>query len=185
MSAWYELRGVRVGAVLAVAAVAGFLVWLFVIRSDDNGGSVNVKAGSGPALVSEGDISALADKLGEPIYWAGTQPGTKLELTDTSDGRVYVRYLTGNASVGDPKPAFLTVGTYPFKGAFDALGKAAQKPGAIVDHASNGGLVVTNRNQPTSVYLAYPDQNFQVEVYDPDPKRALSLVTSGAVTPVS
>jgi hypothetical protein len=185
MNAWYEVRGVRVGAVLAVAAVAGFLVWLLVIRSDDNSGSVKVKAGTGPALVSEADISALADKLGQPVYWAGSQPGTELELTDTADGRVYVRYLTGNASVADPKPAFLTVGTYPFKGAFEALQKASQKPGAVVDHADNGGLVVTNRNQPTSVYLAYPDENFQVEVYDPDPKRALSLVTSGVVTPVS
>lgn len=37
---------------------------------------------------------------------------------------------------------------------------------------------------PTSVYFARPDQDFQVEVYDPHPGEALRLIKSGAIEPV-
>src|SRR5215211_732283 len=111
---WTEGRGLRIGAVIAVAAAAAFLVWLLVLRDDDSG-SVNVKAGSGPVIASEEDLVALSDKLGQPVYWAGEQVDTRTALTETEDGRVYVRYLTGDAELGDPQPGYLTVGTYPFK----------------------------------------------------------------------
>jgi len=178
-------RGVRVGAVIAVALAAAFLVWLLVIRSDDESSTGPVKAGAGPALGSEADLATLAGKLHHPVFWAGDQPDTRLEITDTKDGRVYARYLTGDAEVGDPRPGFLTVGTYPFKDAFGALEKAAKESGATVQHGDNGALIVTNKSRPTSVYIAYPDQDLQIEVYDPSPERALSIATSGDVTPVS
>jgi hypothetical protein len=183
----YQLRGVRIGAVIAVAAVAAFLVWFFAIRdTDDNGGSNQPAQNTvGPVAASESDISDLAAKDDQPIFWAGDQPRTTdVELTQTSDGNVYVRYLTGNAPIDTPKPSYLTVGTYPFKDAFHALRVIAKRPGAITRDVANGGLAVTNKNSPTSVYLAFQDQDFQVEVYDPDPKKALDLVTSGDVQPV-
>jgi hypothetical protein len=180
----YGRPGIRVGAVIAVAAVAGFLVWYLVIRSDDGNEAANVKAGSGPVAASESDLATLSDKLGQPIYWAGPQPDTQLELTRTTTGRIYVRYLSPGAKIGDRKAGFLTVGTYPFENAYQALQKAADRPGAKVGHIDNGGLVVTNRSSRNSVYLAYRDESFQVETYDPDPARALSLVTAGDVRPV-
>jgi hypothetical protein len=186
----YQLRGVRIGAVIAVAAVAAFLVWFFAIRDtgDDNGGGGAPKAGQDivPAMAAtEADLSDLASKDDHPIFWAGDQPGTSdLELTQTADGNVYVRYLTGNAPIDTPKPSYLTVGTYPFPDAYHALKVVADEPGAVTKDVADGGLAVTNTNSPTSVYLAYPDQEFQVEVYDPDPTKALDLVTSGDIQPV-
>jgi hypothetical protein len=44
--------------------------------------------------------------------------------------------------------------------------------------------VVTNENTPNSVYIASKDSDVQVEVYDPDPDRALEIAMSGAVRPV-
>ncbi len=184
MSGAYSVHRVRVGAVIAVAAVAGFLVWYFAIRDTVNGETVHLRPGSGPVAASESDLSALSDELQQPVYWAGPKSGTTLELTRTQDGRIYVRYLTGNAKIGAPEPSYLTVGTYPFKGAHKALEDVATKPGAVMQKIADHGLVVTNTDAPTSVYLAYPNQDFQIEVYDPDPKRALSLVTSGAIQPV-
>lgn len=188
MNQGYQLRGVRIGAVIAIAAVAAFLVWFFAIRdtgNDNGGGGQQAQNTVGPVAANEADISDLAKKDDQDIFWAGDQPGTSdLELTQTADGNVYVRYLTGKATIGTPKPSYLTVGTYPFADAFHALKVIGKRPGAVTKNVADGGLAVTNTNAPTSVYLAYPDQNFQVEVYDPDPKRALDLVTSGDIQPV-
>jgi hypothetical protein len=183
----YQLRPVRVGAVIAVAAVAAFLVWFFAIRDsgDDNGGTKAAGNAVGPVAASEADIADLASENDQEIFWAGDQPGTTdLELTRTEKGNVYVRYLTGDAPIDTKKASFLTVGTYPFPKAFKALKNVASKPGAVTRNVDDGGLAVTNKDSPTSVYLAYPGQNFQVEVYDPDSERALDLVTSGDIQPV-
>jgi hypothetical protein len=177
----YQVSRFRLGAVIAVAVAAGFLVWLLVIRDT---GSSGVAAGGGPVAASQEDLTALQDKLGHPIYWAGEQSDKQLELTETEDGKVYVRYLDPGTEIGEPKAAFLTVATYPLQNGFDALQKVSKRPGASVAHVDNGGLVVSNRDAPNSVYLAYPDQKLQVEVYDPNPGAGLELVKSGAVVPV-
>jgi hypothetical protein len=177
-------RSIRLGAVLALAALAAFLVWYFAIR-DTGGGSSGRGNVVGPEAATVTTISSLAKKDDRPIYWAGKQPGTTdLELTETADGNVYVRYLTGGAPIGTPKPSYLTVGTYPFQDAFHALQVLGKRSSAVTKHLPQGGLAVTNRSSPTSVYLAYPSRHVQVEVYEPNAKRALSLVTSGAVQPV-
>jgi hypothetical protein len=44
--------------------------------------------------------------------------------------------------------------------------------------------VVPSQN-PRSAYIAFPRQDYQVEVYDPSPARALRLATSGRVAPVT
>lgn len=181
----YTPRHVRIGAVVAVAAVVAFLVWYFAIRDGGGGNTSSALVGVGPVAASQADLVDLSGSLDQPVYWAGKQPGTtQLELTQTQDGNVYVRYLTNNAPVSSAKPSYLTVGTYPFPDAYHALQVIAKRPGGIEKDVADDGLVVTNRNSPKSVYLAYPDQDVQVEVYDPHPAKALELVTSGAIAPV-
>jgi hypothetical protein len=188
----YQLRGVRIGAVIAVAAVAAFLVWYFAIRDTGNdnggggGGNNAAKNLVGPEAASQTDISDLAQKNNQPIYWAGDQPNTSdVELTQTADNNVYVRYLTGNASIGTPKPSYLTIGTYPFQNAVHALDVISKQPGAKTFSVPNDGTAVQNSNSPTSVYVVYPDEKgFEIEVYDPDPAKALELVQSGDIQPV-
>jgi hypothetical protein len=87
--------------------------------------------------------------------------------------------------VGDPSPNFLTVGTYPSLSAYTNLRSYANHADAATTRIANGGLAVTIPGSPTSVYFAYPHQDVQVEVYDPDSNRALGLVKSGAVRPVT
>jgi hypothetical protein len=179
-----ETRGFRVTAVIAIAVVAGFLVWYFAIR--DTGSSTGTFNGGKPTQISDttGGVGDLANSAGHPVYWVGPQPGTKLEATLLTNGDAYVRYLTQNAPIGSQQPDFLTVGTYPVPKAYKALQKVATQSGAIVKHGANGALVVTNDSNPRSVYIAYPNKNIQIEVFDPDANRALQLATSGAVTPV-
>lgn len=65
-----------------------------------------------------------------------------------------------------------------------ALKKAAKRPGARTFKVQGGGTALVNENTPTSVYLAYGASKYQIEVFDPDPARALKLVTSGKIQPI-
>jgi hypothetical protein len=136
-----------------------------------------------PAAVSESQLKSLASESSQPIYWAGPKHGT-YELTRTTDGRTYIRYLPSADKVGDRTPNYLTVGTYPTKQAFSALRRAAARDGAVSANVDHGGLLVFNNNAPKSVYFSYPKSGYQVEVYDPSPLQARGLVLSGSIKPI-
>jgi hypothetical protein len=173
-------RRLRLGAVVAIAVVVAFVVWL--IAKDDDGGS-NGSRGE-PTAASVADLSALSRSVGHPIYWAGPRSGYTYELTHTNRGNIYVRYLPKGAKVGDGRPLFTTVGTYPLSRAYEGVRREAQRKGAVTKRLANGGLAVANPKRRSSVYFAYPSSGFQIEVYDPSPKRARDLVFSGLVRPV-
>jgi hypothetical protein len=118
-----------------------------------------------------------------PLYWAGRQPDVSYELTQTPDGRVYVRYLPSGAQVGSAQP-YLTIGTYPVANAYATTRAASQKPGSVVIEIP-GGVAFYSRRRPTSVYIAYPGVNEQVEVYDPSPARAHDVVAQHQIRAVS
>jgi hypothetical protein len=136
-----------------------------------------------PAGVSESQLKALAAQSNTPIYWAGPKPGT-YELTRTTDGRIYVRYLSSTANVGDRTPNYLTVGTYPTKQAFAEIKRAGAREGGVSVKIDHGGLLVFNAGSPKSVYFSYPKSGYQVEVYDPSPQQARALVLDGKITPI-
>jgi hypothetical protein len=175
----------RLGAVIAGAIVVALVAWL--IFHDSGGGSSGnetAKAGE-PEAATVSSLQGTAAKLGTPVYWAGPQKGSELEVTESEGGeRVYVRYLTGGAEIGDPRPAFLTVGTYAFKDPVKALRQQSKKPGGELSTAPGGGTVYVNGGRPQSVYVAYPGVEVEIEVYDPDPAKARDLVASGQIVPV-
>jgi hypothetical protein len=171
-------RGVRLGAVVAVVIGIALLAWL-VLGGDDDGGQANE-----PQAVSVEDLQDQAGSSQIPVFWAGPQSGTTYEFTETSDGSVYVRYLPEDAEIGDPSPDFLTVATYPLENGYARVLAAAEEEGAETEELPNGGLALVDADRPSSVYVAYEGEPYQVEVYDPSPDRALDLVTGGAVQPV-
>jgi hypothetical protein len=182
---WYGYRTVRAAAVIAAIAVVGLLAWLLFIRSDSGADHQVIRTGGGPVPASEADLVGLAQRLGQPVYWAGPIAGTTLEATQSDSNFTYVRYLTGDAQAGDPAGDFLTVGTYPITNGWDDMQAYARRWNVPVTHIPNGGVAVPVRNSPTSVFIAYPHKAVQVEIYDPKPDKALSLATSGAIKPVS
>jgi hypothetical protein len=145
-------------------------------------GAAAAKSATAPVATSVGDLKALAARLGHPIYWAGPKAGYTYELTQTLSGTVYIRYLPAGTKVGDPRPSFLTVATYPFPGAYAAVAKSA-KGGASIGLA-NGGLASVDGAYPKSIHLAFPGVSYQVEVFDPSPSTGRKLVASGAIRPV-
>ena len=182
---WYEYRAFRFFAVALLCALIALLVWLLFLRGHDGNSAANVKAGGGPTPATETDLSSLSQQTRQPVYWAGTMPGTRMELTQTNSGYSYVRYLTGDAQIGDPSPNFLTVATYPTIDAFSDLRSYAGNTRGPKVPIAHGGIALTVPGSPTSVFFAFPHEDVQVEVYDPHPKKALDLVKSGVVRPVN
>lgn len=171
----------RLGALLAIGLAAFIVGWLVMSRGGDDAVPAQ---GGGAAATSEEELRAFAASASHPVYWAGPKSGFTYELTRTSDGRVYVRYLPEGTDVGDPRAQFLTVGTYPRTGAFAELRRAARASGAVSVDLSRGGLAVFSEARPTSVYFGYPGAKYQVEVYHPSPDEARRLALAGQVVPV-
>lgn len=174
-----QLQLAILGVAVAVAAIA---VALLMARND--GGGAIPAVNGGPKLVSQAQLEHFAGTLDHPLYWAGPKQGYSLELTRTSGGKIYLRYLPGGVAAGDSRPEFLTVGTYAGPKAFADLKHVWGREGSVSLSLAHHGLVVYEATTPTNVYFGYPDAAYQVEVYSPSAKTARSLVLDGRVTQV-
>ena len=161
--------------VLVAASAAGFLL----LRGDDR--SAQSAAGA-PAGVSAERLASLVSSRNGPVYWVGSIPGRKLELTTTGSG-TFVRYLPLSASVGASDRA-ITIATYPLRNAFATAVSRSKSAQMSKSETAGGGLVVWSRTRPTSVYLAFPGVPHLVEVYAPDAEQARTLALSGRIRPV-
>lgn len=169
-------RGV---AALAVAAVVIGAVVAFLVV----GGDGKLEPGT-PKELSADDLKDVAGEDG-PVYWAGTMEGTKLEVTKTARGHVFVRYLNELAPIGDNKPQYTTVATYSQANALGAVRKASRNRGMASRNVTGGGLAIWSRKRATSVYVGLPNSNRLVEVFNPDAQTARDLAISGRIQPVS
>jgi len=167
--------------VVAIAVVAGFVAWLALRGGSSSSAPPEQSAPNGAAAVTAAKLRNLAASVKHPIFWLGPKPGYTYELTKTPSGKIYVRYLPAGAEIGADKP-YLTVATYPFPGAFPAIKKSAAAKGAVSARLAHGGLAILDEGYPESVHLAYPGVDYQVEVYDPTPARAMQLVSAGQLT---
>ena len=184
---------VRIGAVVAVAVAGGLGAWA-IVGNEDSGPSSGPDTTSAttassttaakpiaPIGLSAKGLRTLSATVSQPIYWAGPKPGYLYELTRTSNGSVFIRYLPPGAKVGSKQAIYLIIATYPYRGALQALKGLANQPKLTIPR---GGIAVVDGKDPKSVHLAYPGINDQVEVYDPSPARSLAVAKSGTVRPV-
>jgi hypothetical protein len=178
-----RLPRVRLGAVIALAIAAAFVVWLLVRGGGHSAAPLSPTATPKRGFVegaSATRLKSFAASLDHPIYWVGPKPGVTYELTETGDGRIYIRYLPAGFRVGERR-SFLTIVTYPYRHALAALRAVSGGKGFAI---TGGGLALVDRRYPQSVHVAFPGLNYQVEVYDPSPARSRLLVMSGKLTPV-
>jgi hypothetical protein len=145
----------------------------------DNAAAVRTKA----VIVRPSGLHAFAARSGRPVFWVGPVAGTKLELSHSPDGRVYVRYLPKHEPAGTATP-YLTVATYPLKGAVAVTRASAARPGQVGVPVAGGGVAFYARSRPTNAYLAFPSADEQVELFAPSAKEALTLVAAAKVRQV-
>jgi hypothetical protein len=173
---------VRIVTAVALAIVAAVVVWLIV--KGDGTGDKPAGPSSSASAATLSTIRALPGELEHDVYWAGERSANTYELTEVQ-GNIFIRYLPPGIRVGDPRPDYLTIGTYPAARAYSVLSRRARQRGNRSRRAVGGGIAVWSDRRPQSVYLAYPRANIQVEVYDPSSARARWLATSGAVEPIN
>jgi hypothetical protein len=177
-------RRLRLGAVIAVALAVAVVAFL-ILRDGDSGNGGGGEGG--PVAASAAELRALPTSVGHAVYWAGERAGTTqtYELSRLQNGRIYIRYLPAGVEIGVPRPDYLTVGTYPFRNAVRALRRAGQRDPAVTRSLEGGGVALANTPDAQNAYFAYPGENVQVEVFHPSPGRALQLIASGRIVPVS
>lgn len=164
--------------VLSVALIAAVVVW---ITRDDSSSS---EPGQ-PKAVTSSELSDFADEQGTPVYWLGERGDDNYELTDSTSGRVYIRYLPEGTDAGDERADFVTVATYPANNGVAELRKAArEETGAKLGKTDDGAVLLIDPASPNNAHLAYRGANLQIEVYSPVPGEALRLAARGAVRPV-
>ena len=164
--------------------LAGVAVVLWLLLRSGGGGNAKPVPHAPASAASIQRLIAFTSSVGHPIYWAGPQPSYRYELSQTQDGRVYIRYLPHGVKLGNANPNYLTIGTYPQKNALATVRATAKKQGVQTMHVAGGGLAFQYKGRPTSVYVAYPGSAYQVEVFDPSPSRAVQVVTSGQLKAV-
>lgn len=171
---------VRLAVSLVLAIVVGVAVWLIVKGNESSKTTATSSTASAATLKT---LRALPGEVGHPVYWAGTRRKNTLELTQV-DGNLFIRYLPPGVAVGDPRPDFLTVGTYRVADAYSILKRRGERRGGHLRRAAGGGIAVWTDQRPQSVYLAFPRTDLQVEIYDSSAPRARRLAVTGAVEPI-
>jgi hypothetical protein len=180
-------------AAIAVVAATAFIVYLAVhsgvgkpkpttAAPAATPGAAPSAIPAGPAAVTPARLGALAAAAGRRIYWVGPRAGTTYELTRKGT-ELFLRYLPSGVPVGD-KGLHLTIGTYPEANAYAMTRNAASEPGAVRLKVGGGGVAFYRPSRPESVYVAFPHDRAQLEVYSPDPAQARRLATGGKLRPV-
>lgn len=176
-------RILRIG-IVALALLVGLIAWLATRGDDGETKPAAPSAGFEAKIVDGAELEELATSAGHAVYWAGPVPGKEIEASETAQGDFQVRYLDEGTEAGGGGAGVLTIGSYPLPDPIAAVEGFAARKGSISRSSADGREVVTSVEKPTSVYFASSDGSVQVEVYDPDAKRAMSLALSARVRPV-
>lgn len=176
---WITSPAAAVVAAIVTIAIVGLVA---LAGGDDDKPASSPQTVNPPDPVAASELASLSESLGRPVYWAGSQGAKEFELTRQGEERIAIAYPP--AAGADPAAGRLTVATYKLDDAMDAVRRAARGGTAKLHRLPKGGLAVSDSARPTNVYLAYPKEPYQVEVFDPQAGRALELVLGGKVRPV-
>ena len=174
-------RGMVAALALAVLLAAGGTFAAVTLTRED---APALPAAGKPALLTAAVLTGVTGAVGHDVFGVAAPPGTRPEVTRSSTGDVWVRYLSGDAKVGDPRAEYLTIGTYPRADALAAAKAAADGEQQRSAELPDGGVMLWSLERPESVYAASPGSDLLVEVYSPDAARARALVAGGAVAPL-
>ena len=137
-----------------------------------------------PTAATRADLQTFAQRVGHPIYWAGPKPGYTYELSTTSNGSVFIRYLPAGVRVGDARAQLPDGGDVPVSRRLRGGRRGPRTPARPRSSSRAAGSASSTPRYPKSIHLAYPGSDYQIEVYDPSPSAGRKLVASGAISPV-
>ncbi|WP_406692729.1 hypothetical protein REH65_13890 [Saccharopolyspora sp. ID03-671] len=166
-------------AVLALVIVlAGVGGWMLRSGGPINAASSEPVPVGTPTIVSASELEDLAGQH-YPLYWAGEQPDTQIEVTVTRKNAIFVRYLPSGVAAGDPGQ-YLTVATYYAINGYDAL-RGTPKEKADVTEAEDGAMIAVFRDRALSTYFSFKNAGFQTEVFSPMIGQSKQLTENGTI----
>jgi hypothetical protein len=173
-----KLTNSRLLLIFITALITSFLVFNFFL-GDSGTQRIGTEKISGKIALSQTEFIELAEQINQPIYWIGPAENFYYALTVAENEQSYVKYLPTVESASDNETAFRIIATYLKSDAYAVTQSASNNPGAVSLSNSDGAAIYYNAATPTNVYVAYPGQNTQIEIFDPVPGAALEL----ALTP--
>jgi hypothetical protein len=132
---------------------------------------------SGRVALSEAELVNAVKELGVDVYWAGPVDGAKYTVSAPADGQVYIRYLPNGEGLNDTKANYVVIATYATPDAFTSTQSAGNQTNGVTFINTQGGAVFYSKDAPTNVYVAYPNIDFQIEVFSPIAKTALDIAS--------
>ena len=182
---------VVIGILAAVVIAAGVVIgWMYQAQSAAAESTsqatnsafqpIDVSQDGEPHIVTEEELRAFGTKNG-PLYWSGPRDDVDYELTYTTDGSVYVRYLPVGTTPGIDDSKFLTVANYVVENGYEELAARGGTEGYSSATTQNGAVILNSASDDRRAYFAFPDVPHQVEVFDPEPGAALELVSDGSI----
>jgi hypothetical protein len=133
---------------------------------------------SGGVCLSEDELRTLITNNQIVAYWTGPIKDATYSINTTTPGQVFVRYIPKGMECGDTEPKYRVIATYNEVNAFDSTQQAGNQAEGVSLANTDGSIVYFSKNAPNNVYLAYPGIDYQIEIYDPDAKTAVTLATT-------
>jgi len=170
------------GALVAspIAFVLAFVVFIFTPLAAPifpwNSASSTGTAGQmqGQVALTESQLIEIIRRENLVAFWLGPQPGAKYTLNVTAGSQVFIRYLPNGQGLEDISQSFVIVGTYPQANAYAITEAAGAQPNGVTFLNADGAMVYYSKLLPTNVYLAFPNQDYEIEIFDPIDGGALS-----------
>ena len=140
---------------------------------------------SGIINLSEDELIEIADGHNLPIYWSGPIQGYTYSLILDSEGSSILKYIPESGTATYLKGAQREIATYQAAEGWDKSIVAANKIGINSFRNADGSLVFYGLNNASDVFMAFEDEDLQVEIFDSRAGQALSLaMLAGQIRPV-
>jgi hypothetical protein len=126
------------------------------------------------------DVKQLRDLVvseGLIAYWAGPEAGAKYTLDVFADGEIYIRYRPNGNGLNDARAVYRVIGTYFEKHAFVNVQASGRQLNSAGFTNQDGDAVFYNKLRPTNLYVGLKAEDIEVEIFDPDPIKALVVAT--------
>lgn len=141
---------------------------------------------SGLVELNESELVRVAGQAPHPIYWSGPILGYTYLLKIDKSGSSIVEYVAPKSKNSQESNSFRKIATYYSKGAWEKSLVASNAVGFSSFKNSDGSLVFYSLNYANDVFMAFPQKDFQIEIFDSRAGQALSLsVLVGQIREIS
>lgn len=168
------------GLVAAVALISAFITFGIAQQIKPTVGNMTTLAAktSGGVCLSEKELKNLVTKQKITAYWAGPVANATYSINTSTAGQVFVRYVLKGQNCDSESKDFRVIATYSVTGAYDSTKAAGSQSNGVSLANPDNSIVYFNKDVPTNVYLAYQGIDYQIEIYDPNPKDAVTIATT-------